>query len=116
MRGRAADALGDKKTAMRHLEQAAAGESAPLSAKLHFARAAFNGGWFGEAIDAYKGVLAHPSADQSIRDEAERQLGGLGQRPNRRASPHLSGGKHQVAGNWRDRAATAVTALGGVGR
>ncbi|MBB1225780.1 hypothetical protein EII46_31105, partial [Klebsiella pneumoniae] len=52
MRGRAADALGDKQTAMRHLEQAAANESAPFSTQLHFARVAFNGGWFGEAIDA----------------------------------------------------------------
>ena len=78
MRGRAADALGDKQTAMRHLEQAAANESAPFSTQLHFARVAFNGGWFGEAIDAYQMVLAHAGADQSARDEAERQLGRLG--------------------------------------
>src|SRR5690606_12990913 len=80
MRGRAADALGDKKTAMRHLKQAAAGDAAPFSAKLYFARVAFRGGWFGEAIDAYKDVLAHSSADQSARDEAGRQLDRLGPR------------------------------------
>ena len=82
MRGRAADALGDKQTAMRHLEQAAAGDAAPLSTQLYFARVAFNGGWFGEAIDAYKSVLAHASADQSAKDEAERQLGRLGPAPS----------------------------------
>ena len=85
MRGRAADALGDKQTAMRHLEQAAANESAPFSTQLHFARVAFNGGWFGEAIDAYQMVLAHAGADQSARDEAERQLGRLGPRAIRGA-------------------------------
>src|SRR5690606_36025422 len=80
MRGRAADALGDKETAMVHLGQAAAGDAAPLNTKLYFARAAFKGGWFGEAIDAYNDVLAHPSADQSAREEAERQLGRLAPR------------------------------------
>lgn len=105
MRGRAADALGDQKTAMRHLEQAAAGESAPLSAKLYFARVAFKGGWFGEAIDAYKDVLAHASADQSVRDEAERQLGRLGPRAIRSARQILSQGDHQAAWNLLDRVA-----------
>lgn len=105
MRGRAADALGDKKTAMRHLEQAAAGEAAPFNTKLHFARVAFNGGWFGEAIDAYKGVLAHPSADQSARDEAERQLGRLGPRAIRGARQILSQGDHEAAWNLLDRVA-----------
>ncbi len=105
MRGRAADALGDKKTAMRHLEQAAAGESAPFSAKLYFARVAFSGGWFGEAIDAYKDVLAHSSADQSARDEAERQLGRLGPRAIRGARQTLSQGDHQAAWNLLDRVA-----------
>jgi len=105
MRGRAADALGDKKTAMRHLEQAAAGDSAPVSTKLHFARVAFNGGWFGEAIDAYKDVLAHSSADQNARDEAERQLGRLGPRSIRGARQILSQGDHQAAWNLLDRVA-----------
>ena len=105
MRGRAADALGDKKTAMRHLEQAATGDAAPFSAKLHFARVAFNGGWYGEAIDAYKGVLAHSSADQSARDEAERQLGRLGPRAIRGARQILSEGDHQGAWNLLDRVA-----------
>lgn len=97
MRGRAADALGDKQTAMRHLEQAAANESAPFSTQLHFARVAFNGGWFGEAIDAYKMVLAHASADQSARDEAERQLGRLGPRAIRGAREILSAGDPKAA-------------------
>src|SRR5690606_29475975 len=105
MRGRAADALGDKKTAMLHLEHAAAGDSAPFSAKLYFARAAFNGGWFGEAIDAYNDVLAHPSADQNARDEAERQLGRLGPRAIRGARQILSEGDHQGAWNLLDRVA-----------
>ncbi|MEB2401286.1 MAG: hypothetical protein OZ927_17250 [Alcaligenaceae bacterium] len=105
MRGRAADALGDKKTAMLHLEHAAAGDSAPFSAKLYFARAAFNGGWFGEAIDAYKDVLAHSSADQNARDEAERQLGRLGPRAIRGARQILSEGDHQAAWNLLDRVA-----------
>lgn len=105
MRGRAADALGDKKTAMRHLEQAAVGESAPFSAKLYFARVAFNGGWFGEAIDAYKDVLVHSSADQSAQDEAERQLGRLGPRAIRGARQILSQGDHQAAWNLLDRVA-----------
>lgn len=105
MRGRAADALGDKKTAMRHLEVAAAGESAPFSTKLHFARVAFNGGWFGEAIDAYKDVLAHPGADQSAKDEAERQLGRLGPRAIRGARELLSNGDHQGAWKLLDRVA-----------
>ncbi|MGH8817904.1 MAG: hypothetical protein ACREX5_15010, partial [Achromobacter pestifer] len=105
MRGRAADALGDKQTAMRHLEQAAADESAPFSAKLYFARVAFNGGWFGEAIDAYKMVLAHASADQSAKEEAERQLGRLGPRAIRGAREILSNGDHQAAWNLLDRVA-----------
>jgi tetratricopeptide (TPR) repeat protein len=99
MRGRAADALGDKKTAMRHLEQAAAGKSAPVSTQLFFARAAFNGGWFGEAIDAYTAVQAHPSADQNAKDEAQRQLGRLGPRSIRAARQMLSEGNHE--GAWK---------------
>ena len=105
MRGRAADALGDKQTAMLHLERAASGDSAPFNAKLYFARAAFKGGWFGEAIDAYNDVLAHPSADQSAREEAERQLGRLGPRAIRGARKILSEGDHQAAWNLLDRVA-----------
>lgn len=111
MRGRAADALGDKETAMRHLEQAAANESAPLSTQLFFARVAFNGGWFGEAIDAYKMVLAHPSADQSAKEEAERQLGRLGPRAIRGAREILSSGDHQGAWNLLDRVAQSWPAM-----
>jgi len=105
MRGRAADALGDKQTAMRHLEQAAAADSAPLSTRLHFARVAFNGGWFGEAIDAYEAVRAHPSADQTAKDEAERQLGRLGPRAIRGAREILSAGDPRRAWNLLDRVA-----------
>ncbi|MNQ47370.1 hypothetical protein D3C85_612110 [compost metagenome] len=105
MRGRAADALGDKQTAMRHLEQAAAEEAAPLSTQLYFARVAFNGGWFGEAIDAYKMVLAHASADQSAKDEAERQLGRLGPRAIRGAREILAAGDHRGAWNLLERVA-----------
>ncbi|CAB3721126.1 hypothetical protein LMG3458_03967 [Achromobacter deleyi] len=105
MRGRAADALGDKKTAMRHLEQAAANESAPFSTQLHFARVAFNGGWFGEAIDAYKMVLAHASADQSAKEEAERQLGRLGPRAIRGAREILSAGDPKAAWTLLERVA-----------
>lgn len=105
MRGRAADALGDKQTAMRHLEQAAAEEAAPLSTQLYFARVAFNGGWFGEAIDAYKMVLAHASADQSAKDEAERQLGRLGPRAIRAAREILAAGDHRGAWNLLERVA-----------
>lgn len=105
MRGRAADALGDKQTAMRHLAQAAAGESAPFSAQLFFARAAFNGGWYGEAIDAYKMVLSHPSADQGAKEEAERQLGRLGPRAIRGARESLSAGDHQAAWTLLERVA-----------
>src|SRR5690606_6664166 len=104
-RSRAADALGDKTTAMRHLEQAAAGASAPFSAKLFFARAAFKGGGFGEAIDAYKDVLAHPSADQSAKEEAERQLGRLGPRAIRSARQLLSQGDPLAAWKLLDRVA-----------
>lgn len=111
MRGRAADALGDKKTAMRHLEQAAANESAPFSTQLYFARVAFNGGWFGEAIDAYKMVLAHPSADQSAKEEAERQLGRLGPRAIRGAREILSSGDHQGAWNLLERVAQSWPAM-----
>ena len=105
MRGRAADALGDKKTAMRHLEQAAAGESASFSTQLHFARVAFHGGWYGEAIDAYKAVLEHNGADQSAKDEAQRQLGRLGPRAIRGAREILSNGDHQAAWNLLERVA-----------
>src|SRR5690606_8988812 len=105
MRGRAADALGDKKTAMLHLEQAAAGDSAPFSANLHFARSAFNGGWCGEAIDAYEDVLAHSSADQNAREEAERQLDRLGPRAIRGARQILSQGDHHAAWKLLDRVA-----------
>jgi tetratricopeptide (TPR) repeat protein len=105
MRGRAADALGDKQTAMRHLKQAAAGESAQFSTLLFFARAAFNGDWFGEAIDAYTAVLAHPSADQNAKDEAERQLSRLGPRSIRAARDMLSSGHHQAAWNLLERVA-----------
>lgn len=99
MRGRAADALGDRQTAMRHLKRAAAGESAQLSTKLYFARVAFGGDWFGEAIDAYTEVLSHPSADQSAKDEAQRQLGRLGPRAIRAARELLASGDHQ--GAWQ---------------
>jgi tetratricopeptide (TPR) repeat protein len=99
MRGRAADALGDKKTALRHLEQAAAGDAAQVSTQLYFARVAFSGGWFGESIDAYTAVLAHASADQNAKDEAERQLGRLGPRSIRAAREMLSAGDHQ--GAWK---------------
>lgn len=105
MRGRAADALGDKQTAMRHLEQAAANESAPFSTQLHFARVAFNGGWFGEAIDAYKMVLANASADQGAKDEAERQLGRLGPRAIRGARELLSAGDAKAAWTLLERVA-----------
>ncbi|SSW69506.1 hypothetical protein [Achromobacter agilis] len=105
MRGRAADALGDKQTAMRHLERAAAGESAPFSTQLYFARVAFNGGWFGEAIDAYKAVLAHSSADESAKEEAERQLGRLGPRAIRGAREILAAGDHRGAWNLLERVA-----------
>jgi tetratricopeptide (TPR) repeat protein len=105
MRGRAADALGDKQTAMRHLELAAAGESAQFSTQLYFARVAFNGGWFGEAIDAYTAVLAHGSADQSAKDEAERQLRRLGPRSIRAAREMLSAGDHRAAWKLLDRIA-----------
>jgi len=105
MRGRAADALGDKKTAMRHLEQAAASDSAPLGTQLYFARVAFNGGWFGEAIDAYKRILAHPSADQNAKDEAQRQLGRLGPRAIRGAREILAAGDHRAAWHLLERVA-----------
>ncbi|MNT09046.1 hypothetical protein D3C72_1438100 [compost metagenome] len=72
---------------------------------MHFARVAFNGGWFGEAIDAYKGVQAHSSADQNARDEAERQLGRLVPRAIRGARQILSQGDHQAAWNLLDRVA-----------
>ncbi|CUI46531.1 hypothetical protein [Achromobacter kerstersii] len=105
MRGRAADALGDKQTAMRHLEQAAADKAAPLSTQLYFARVAFNGGWFGEAIDAYQAVLANASADQNAKDEAERQLGRLGPRAIRGAREILAAGDHRAAWNLLERVA-----------
>jgi tetratricopeptide (TPR) repeat protein len=114
MRGRAADALGDKKTAMRHLEQAAAGDSAQVSTQLYFARVAFNGGWFGEAIDAYTAVLAHPSADQNAKDEAQRQLGRLGPRSIRAARELLSAGEHQAAWKLLDRIAQSWPQMAGV--
>jgi len=103
MRGRAADALGDKQTAMRHLQRAAAGESAQFNTQLFFARAAFNGGWFGEAIDAYNAVRAHPSADQNAKDEAQRQLGRLGPRSIRGAREMLAAGDHRGAWNLLER-------------
>ncbi|ARP85679.1 tetratricopeptide repeat protein [Bordetella genomosp. 9] len=105
MRGRAADALGDKETAMRHLKRAASGESAPFSTLLFFARVAFNGGWFGEAIDAYNAVLVHPSADQNAKDEAERQLRRLGPRSIRAAREMLAAGNHQAAWDLLERVA-----------
>ncbi|MDQ2184934.1 hypothetical protein RBI13_06985 [Alcaligenaceae bacterium A4P071] len=105
MRGRAADALGDKQTAMRHLGQAAADESAPLSTQLYFARVAFHGGWFGQAIDAYTWVLAHASADQSAKDEAQRQLDRLGPRAIRSAREMVSAGDHRGAWNLLERVA-----------
>ncbi|WP_233238579.1 hypothetical protein [Bordetella sp. LUAb4] len=103
MRGRAADALGDKKTAMHHLEQAAADDSAQLSTQLYFARVAFNGGWFGEAIDAYNAVLAHASADQAAKDEAQRQLARLGPRAIRASREILAAGDHKAAWQLLDR-------------
>jgi tetratricopeptide (TPR) repeat protein len=105
MRGRAADALGDKKTAMRHLELAASDDAAQFTTRLYFARVAFNGGWFGEAIDAYTAVLAHPSADQSAKEEADRQLRRLGPRSIRAAREMLAAGDHRSAWNLLDRIA-----------
>ncbi|GAB1576446.1 hypothetical protein [Bordetella petrii] len=115
MRGRAADALGDKQTAMRHLEQAAAAEAAPLSTRLHFARVAFNGGWFGEAIDAYEAVRDHAAADQSAKDEAERQLGRLGPRAIRGAREILSAGDAHAAWTLLDRVAQSWPQMTEVG-
>jgi len=105
MRGRAADALGDKQTALWHLEQAAADDAAPLSTQLYFARVAFNGGWFGQAIDAYKAVLAHASADEGAKEEAQRQLGRLGPRAIRSAREMLSAGDHRGAWDLLERVA-----------
>lgn len=105
MRGRAADALGDKQTAIRHLKQAAAGESAAFSTQLYFARAAFNGGWFGDAIDAYTAILSHGSADQSAKEEAQRQLNRLGPRAIRAARELLAAGDHEAAWKLLDRIA-----------
>ncbi|SAI65905.1 capsular polysaccharide biosynthesis protein [Bordetella ansorpii] len=103
MRGRAADALGDTKTAMRHLERAVSDEAAQFSTRLYFARVAFNGGWFGEAIDAYTAVRDHASADQSARDEAERQLGRLGARSVRAARQLLAEGDYRAAWELLER-------------
>ncbi|WP_144636178.1 hypothetical protein [Bordetella genomosp. 13] len=103
MRGRAADALGDTKTAMRHLERAVSDDAAQFSTKLYFARVAFNGGWFGEAIDAYNAVRNHASADQNAKDEAERQLGRLGSRSIRAARQLLADGDHRAAWNLLER-------------
>ena len=103
MRGRAADALGDTRTAMRHLERAVSDDAAQFSTKLYFARVAFNGGWFGEAIDAYTAVRDHASADQSARDEAERQLGRLGARSIRAARQMLADGDHRGAWELLER-------------
>ncbi|OZI19998.1 hypothetical protein CAL26_20810 [Bordetella genomosp. 9] len=105
MRGRAADALGDKQTAMRHLKLAAAEDAAQFSTRLYFARVAFSGGWYGEAIDAYTAVLAHPSADQGAKEEAERQLGRLGPRSIRAAREKLAAGDHRGAWQLLDRIA-----------
>jgi tetratricopeptide (TPR) repeat protein len=105
MRGRAADALGDKRTAMRHLQRAASGESAPFSTQLYFARVASSGGWFGEAIDAYTAVRGNGSADQNAKDEADRQLRRLGPRSIRAAREMLSAGEHREAWNLLDRVA-----------
>jgi tetratricopeptide (TPR) repeat protein len=103
MRGRAADALGDKQAAMHHLKRAAAEKSATFATKLFFARVAFNGGWFGEAIDAYNDVLAHESADESAKDEANRQLGRLGRRSIRAVREMSSAGEHHAAWNLLER-------------
>ena len=90
---------------MRHHGRAVSDESAQFSTKLYFARVAFNGGWFGEAIDAYKAVLAHPSADQNAKEEAERQLGRLGPRSIRAARQTLNDGDYRAAWDLLDRVA-----------
>jgi len=114
MRGRAADALGDKATAMQHLARAVSDDAAPLTTRLFFARVAFNGGWYGEAIDAYTAVLHHASADQSMKEEAERQLQRLGPRAIRSARELLSNGDHVAAWKLLERVAQSWPDMPGV--
>jgi len=75
--GRAADALGDTQTALRHLGRAADEVGAPVSVRIQLARVAVRGHQYREAIDAYCDVAANDSADQAVRDEAQRNVTGL---------------------------------------
>ena len=68
--GRAAEALGDTETALHHLRLAADQEGAPMAARAHLARVAVKGQRYGEAIDAYRQIAAHPSADEAMRRDA----------------------------------------------
>jgi tetratricopeptide (TPR) repeat protein len=72
--GRAADALGDTQTALRHLCRAADEQGAPVSARMHLARVAVRGERYRDAIEAYWHVAVNDDADQAAREEALRQL------------------------------------------
>jgi tetratricopeptide (TPR) repeat protein len=88
--GRAADALGDTQTALRHLRRAADEQGAPVSARMHLARVAVRGERYRDAIEAYWQVAVNDDADQVAREEALRQLKVLRSRSIRAARALLA--------------------------
>jgi tetratricopeptide (TPR) repeat protein len=88
--GRAADALGDTPTALRHLRRAADEPGAPVSARMHLGRVAVRGERYLEAIDAYRQVTVNEAAEPAVREEALRQLTVLRSRSIRAAREMLA--------------------------
>jgi tetratricopeptide (TPR) repeat protein len=105
--GRAADALGDTETALRHLRRVADEAGAPVSARVLLARVAVKGQRYGEAIDAYCQVAANEGAEESVREEARRQLTILRNRAVRFARELLAREEHEEAWSLLEHIETA---------
>lgn len=97
LRGRAAEALGDTPTALRHLRLAADQPGAPLSARLHLARVAVRAGRYAEAIEAFSQIAANHEADSAMRDDAARQISTLRGRSIRAARDMLARQEYDAA-------------------
>ncbi|WP_250474633.1 hypothetical protein [Caballeronia sp. GAFFF1] len=97
LRGRAAEALGDTPTALRHLRLAADEPGAPLPARLHLARVAVRAGRYAEAIEAFSQIAAKPEADRAMRDDAARQISTLRGRSIRAARDMLARQEYDAA-------------------
>ncbi|VXB02085.1 Tetratricopeptide repeat family protein 1 [Burkholderia sp. 8Y] len=97
LRGRAAEALGDTATALRHLRLAADEPGAPVAARLHLARVAVRAERYTEAIEAFWQIATNDETEPSMRDDAARQISMLRGRAIRAARDMLARQEYDAA-------------------